>query len=178
MSKSSVLRSLTDSYEEDKNAYMIYEHSVQIWLCRIRFAHARWFFGLLGALVDFKMVAGKQTHHEHLRNIPGTLGPKLLIASTALRAYRNRHLGTLMRCCVAWEPVGKCFDQCSFECIDFHGLSQIIASFTWEELQNEKQEYVTFPGRRWKKQRLGEMQTPCSCLAYQEIDALSPRSYR
>ena len=39
-----------------------------------------------------------------------------------------------MRCYAAWEPVGKCFDQCSFECIDFHGLSQIIASLTRETI--------------------------------------------
>ena len=30
-----------------------------------------------------------------------------------------------MLCCEAWEPVGKCFDQNSFECIDFHGLSNL-----------------------------------------------------
>ena len=39
-----------------------------------------------------------------------------------------------MRCCEAREPVGKCFDPISFECIDFHGLSQISASFTRENL--------------------------------------------
>ena len=39
-----------------------------------------------------------------------------------------------MRCCEAWDPVGKCFDPASFECIDFHGLSQIIASLTRENL--------------------------------------------
>ena len=39
-----------------------------------------------------------------------------------------------MRCCEAWEPVGKCFDPMSFECIAFHGLGQIIASLTRENL--------------------------------------------
>ena len=39
-----------------------------------------------------------------------------------------------MRCCEAWEPVGKCFDPISFECIDFRELSQIIASLTRENL--------------------------------------------
>ena len=45
-----------------------------------------------------------------------------------------------MRCCEAWEPVGKCFDPISFECIDFHGLSQIIASLTRENLTEREAE--------------------------------------
>ena len=62
------------------------------------------------ALADFKVILRKlekRPHHEPLRNTPGSLGAKLLIASTALRSYRNRHLGTLMHCCEAWELVGK-----------------------------------------------------------------------
>ena len=85
------------------------------------------------ALADSKVMfeeARKQTHNELLCNTPGSLGAKLWIASTALRAYRKRHLGTLMHCCEAWEPVGICFDQCSFECIDFQGVSLIIAGLT------------------------------------------------
>ena len=34
----------------------------------------------------------------------------------------------------AWELVGKCFDQRSSECVDFHGLSQNIARFTRERI--------------------------------------------
>ena len=56
-----------------------------------------------------------------------------------------------MHCCEAWEPVGKCFDQCSFECIDFHGLSQIIASLTRERIAEREAEYVTSLGHRRKK---------------------------
>ena len=37
-----------------------------------------------------------------------------------------------MRCCEAWEPVGKCFDPISFECTDFQGPCQIIANLTRE----------------------------------------------
>ena len=95
------------------------------------------------ALADFKVIlekASKQTHKELLRNTPGSLGAKLLIASTALRAHRSRHLGTLMHCCEAWEPVGKRFDPCSFECIDFHGLSQIIAVLTRERIAEREAE--------------------------------------
>ena len=45
-----------------------------------------------------------------------------------------------MRCCEAWNPVGKCFDPTSFECIDFHVLSQIIASPTRERITEREAE--------------------------------------
>ena len=41
--------------------------------------------------------AKKQTIRELSRKTPDSIRTKLLIASTALRAYRKRHLGTLMR---------------------------------------------------------------------------------
>ena len=52
--------------------------------------------------------ARKRTVHEFPRKTPSSLGAKLLIASPALRAFRNRHLGTLMHCCEVWEPVETC----------------------------------------------------------------------
>ena len=70
------------------------------------------------ALADFKTIlekAKRQTVSELSHKTPVSLGAKLLTASTASRAFRNRHLGTLMRCCEAWEAVGKCFDPVSFE---------------------------------------------------------------
>ena len=122
-----------------------------------------------GALADFKTILEKaktQTVRELSRKTHGSLGVKLLTASTVLRAYRNRHLGALMHCCEAWEPVGKCFDQCSFECIDFHGLSQIIASLTRERIAEREAEYVTslalakcrFDLRAWRSKK------PMLCL--------------
>ena len=36
-------------------------------------------------------------------------------------------------------------DQCSFECIDFHGLSQIIASLTRERITEREAEICNFP---------------------------------
>ena len=63
-----------------------------------------------GALADFKTIlekAKRQTVSELSHKTPVSLGAKLLTASTASRAFRNRHLGTLMRCCEACEPVGK-----------------------------------------------------------------------
>ena len=106
------------------------------------------------ALAAFKVIfkkARNQTHHELLRNTPSSPGAKFLIASSALRAYRKIHLGTLMRCCAAWEPVGKCFDQCPFECTDFHGLSQIIATLTRERMAEKETEIHNLP---WTQTRL------------------------
>ena len=56
-----------------------------------------------------------------------------------------------MRCCEAWEPVGKWFDSISFECIDFHGLSQTIASLTRENLTEREAEMVNLPWTQTEK---------------------------
>ena len=133
------------------------------------------------ALADFKVVLEKdrkRTVHELLRKTPSSLGTKLLTASTALRACRNRHLGTLMHCCEAWELVGKCFDQCSFECIDFHGLGQVIASLTRETVTEREAEIRNFPWTQTEKQCLGEVQARSTRQALQETNALLPRCYR
>ena len=106
------------------------------------------------ALADFKVIlekATKRTVHELLRKTPGSQGTKLLIASTAVRANRNRHLGTLMPCCEAWEPVGQCFDQCSFECTDLQGLSQIIASLTRQRNAEREAEICNLPWTQTEK---------------------------
>ena len=68
---------------------------------RLHDAH-RYSIEPFGSLADFKAVpekAQKQTIRELSRKTPDSIGAKLLVASTALRAYRNRHLGTFMRCC-------------------------------------------------------------------------------
>ena len=114
------------------------------------------------ALAYFKLIiekARKQAHHELQRNTPGSPSAKFLSAATAIRAYKNRHLGKLMRRCAAWEPFGKCFDQCSFECVDFHGLSQIIASLTRERITEREAAAYNLPYADEKRQRLGPMQT-------------------
>ena len=106
------------------------------------------------ALADLKLIikkARKQAHRELLRNTPGSPSALLTIAATALRAYRSRHLGTLMHCCAAWELVGKCLDQWSFECIDFHGLARLLLASREKELQNERQQHTTYLGLRRKK---------------------------
>ena len=96
-----------------------------------------------GALAEFRAVlqkATKQTIRELSRKTPDSIGAKLFIASTALRVHRNRHLGTLMRCCEAWKPIEKCFDPISLECVDFQRLSQIIANLTRETLEEREAE--------------------------------------
>ena len=82
------------------------------------------------ALADFKVIlekALKRTVHELLRKTPGRLGAKLLSASTALRAYRNR---------LPWfaDALLQSVGTSRKMLIDFHGLSQIIASLTRERL--------------------------------------------
>ena len=84
--------------------------------------------------------AKKQTIRELSRETPDSAVAKLSIASTALRAYRKRHLGTFMRCCEAWKPVEDCFDPISFECVDFRKLSQIIANLTRANLAEREAE--------------------------------------
>ena len=108
------------------------------------------------ALAEFKVLlhkAKKMTRRELSRQTPDCIGAKLLIACIALRACRNRHLGTLMRCCEAWKLVEDCFDTSSFECIDFQRLSQIIASLTREmkTLKNVRLRSHTSLGRKQKK---------------------------
>ena len=106
------------------------------------------------ALADFKAIAErakKLTRHELLRSTLVSPGAKLLIAATAMRAYRNRHLGTLMHCCAAWDPVGQGFDEVTFECTNFHGLSQIIASLTRENTAEREAAVHNLPWTQTEK---------------------------
>ena len=105
-------------------------------------------------LAEFKVLLNKNKKlmsRELLRKTLDSTGSKLLIASTALRAYRNRHLGTLMRCCGAWWPIEDCFDTSSFECVDFQRLSQIIANLTRETLAEREAEITNLPWTQTEK---------------------------
>ena len=100
------------------------------------------------ALAEFKVLlnkAKKMTSRELSRQTPVCIGAKLFISSAALRAFRNRHLGTLMRCCEAWKPIEDCFDTSSFECVDFQRLSQIIGNITREPLAEREAEITNLP---------------------------------
>ena len=91
------------------------------------------------------------TKRELSRQTPDCIGAKLLITSTALRAYGNRHLGTLMRCCEAWKPFEDCFDTSFFQCIDFPKLSQIIENLTRETLEEREAEVTNLPWTQTEK---------------------------
>ena len=100
------------------------------------------------ALAEFKVLlhkVEKMTRRELSRQTPHCIGAKLLITSTLLRAYRNRHLGTLMRCCEAWKPIKDCFDTLSFECVDLQRICHIFACLTRENLATLETEVSTFP---------------------------------
>ena len=108
-------------------------------------------FCALAESKDILHQAKKITKRELLKQTPACIGEKLLITSTALRACRNRHLGTLMRCCEVWKPFEDCFDILSFECIDFQRLSQIFASLTRENLETRETEVSTLPWTQTEK---------------------------
>ena len=95
--------------------------------------------------------AKKLTRHELLRSTLVSPGAKLLIAATAKRAYRNRRLGALMHCCAAWDPVGECFEEVTFECTNFHELSQIIASLTRENIAEREAAVHNLPWTHTEK---------------------------
>ena len=100
------------------------------------------------ALAQIKVLlheARRITKRELWKQTPDCIGAKLLITSTALRAHRNRHLGTLMRCCEARKPIEDCFDTLSFECNDFQRLSQIFASLTRENFATRETEVSSLP---------------------------------
>ena len=101
-----------------------------------------------GAVAEFEATVEKAKRHmifEFSRQTPDSIGANLLLASTAIRAYRNRHLGTLMRCCEAFMPIEDCFDTFSFECVDFQRFSQIIANFYRETLAGREAEITNLP---------------------------------
>ena len=119
-----------------------------------------------GALAEFKVLlkASKQTIRELSRKTLDSIGAKLFVACTALRAYRNRHLGTLMRCCEAWKPIENCFDTSSFECFDFQRFCQIIANLTRETLEEREVETTNLPWTQTGK-ILSQAQIWATCLS-------------
>ena len=104
----------------------------------------------LCALAELKVLL----HSELSRQTPDCIGAKLSITSTALRAYRNRQLGTLMRCCEAWKPIEDCFDALSFECIDFQRLATSLLALLVKTLQHVKLRSLPSLARNQKKTSL------------------------
>ena len=56
-----------------------------------------------------------------------------------------------MHCCAAWELVGQCFDEITFEYTNFHGLSQIIASLTRENTAEREAAVHNLPWTQTEK---------------------------
>ena len=116
------------------------------------------------ALADFKVIlekARKLTHHELLRNTPDCLGTKLLIASTAWRAYRNRHLGHADA--LLWS-LGTCREMLRPLLLRVYWLSSVsqisFASLTRERIAEREAEIHILPWTQTEqRQRLGHMQT-------------------
>ena len=75
-----------------------------------------------------------------------------------MRAYRSRHLAALTHCCEAWEPVGQCFDSTTFVCVNFHGLSQIIAGLTRVSIAESHEALRNLP---WTQTEKDKAQTKC-----------------
>ena len=124
--------------------------------------------------LSLKRPIGRLFVTSHARHLEQGYRPPLL----RYELTENRHLGTLMRCCEAWEPVGTCFDPISFECTDFEGLSQIIASLTRESLAEREAETWNLPWTQTEKDNaLAKCRLGLRAFACQETDALSPRRH-
>ena len=54
-------------------------------------------------------------------------GSFFLVATTALCAFRNKKLRIMMRCFEACEPIAKCFEVDTLQCLAFLTLPQIIS---------------------------------------------------
>ena len=110
-----------------------------------------------GSLAEFKVVlekAKKLTIRELSRKIPDSIGSKLFIASTALRAYRNKHLGTLMRCCEAWKPIEDCLIRFPLNVLISKGSARSLRTLLVKILRNAKLRSRISLGHRQKKTML------------------------
>ena len=58
--------------------------------------------------------------------------------------------------CEAWELVGQCFDEITFKCTNFHGLSQIIATLTRENIAEREAAVHNLPWTQIKDERHNE----------------------
>ena len=103
-----------------------------------------WGVWLFGQQRPSHKKAKKQTVRELSRKTPDSIGAKLLIASTAWRAYRNKHLGTLMRCCEAWKPIENCVDAISFV-LTSRGLVTLLRTLLVKILRNVKSRDIESP---------------------------------
>ena len=73
------------------------------------------------------------------RSFVGVLGAELLVARTALRAFRNGLTATVKQCCGSWELLARCFDPYFVECVNFRALN-IIESLTRDNIRTFEEE--------------------------------------
>ena len=67
-----------------------------------------------------------------LTNTPTPLGAQMLVACTALHAYRNGLTVSDKQCCESWDPVAICFDRHGVECRSFNipkGWAETMLAF-------------------------------------------------
>ena len=106
------------------------------------------------ALAKFKVLlhkAKKMTKLELSRQTPDCIGAKFLITSTALHAYRNRHLGTLMRCCDAWKPLKIALTHFLSSVLTSSDFARIFASLTRQHLAERETEITNLPCTQTEK---------------------------
>ena len=89
---------------------------------------------------EMALSASDVARHAISADTPMTLGAKLLVACTALRAYQYGATQTIKTCCLAWLPVARCFDQQFTACINFGALCDIIESLTRNNMRNHEDE--------------------------------------
>ena len=95
-------------------------------------------FALWSNSRSFFSTARDLTRAEILRRTPTSPSEKLLVASSALRTYRNR-------CCEAWALVCRCFDPMSRQCTDNNALKGVIASFARANIDQRGNEVRNLP---------------------------------
>ena len=134
------------------------------------------------ALTDYRMPVLKarvRARSHLLLATPTTHGTELLFAATALRACRDRHFGTLIRCCEAWNLVGQCFDSVSFCCANCNAKAHIVARLTRGSSAERKDAVYTLPWSKTEKQKgLCYMQAKSTCMLCEKNEANAPRCTR
>ena len=99
------------------------------------------------ALDKFKDVAFRACTQSQ----PTTLGAQLLVACTALRAFRNGLTATVKECCESWGPVARCIDLHFVECVNFRALYNIIGSLTRDNIRAHEEELLGLDVNRAEK---------------------------
>ena len=123
-------------------------------------------------LADFKLIiekAKRRAHHEHMRSTLGSPSTKLFDCCYCHGGFREQTSGNID---ALLRGLGNLSAYAStnalFECVDFHGLSQIIASLTRASIAEREAAAHNVPWTQTeKRQRLGQMQTQLASMGFQ-----------